>query len=182
MWLFSYYFQKIKRIYRIRKAKFKSIRLKQIDDLFSGLQDVNDFLNESMSDYSVEDFIKLKYFASVSYDVRLESSYDYCVNNIENKNSIFLKKLFLNKKIKQSVCDQHKDKQYLLLYENINGIISDSQVLQWLKNNPDYNLEKTCEDCESKYPLLKASSTYYREDLTRDIVHYINLIDKEEKV
>jgi hypothetical protein len=38
MWLLSYFLQKIKRIYRIRKDKFKSMRLKQIDDLFSAIK------------------------------------------------------------------------------------------------------------------------------------------------
>jgi hypothetical protein len=49
---------------------------------------------------------------------------------------------------------------------------------QFLKDNPNWDIEELNRAYEKKYPLLGAINTYNFNTIVEHVAHYVNMVDK----
>jgi hypothetical protein len=94
---------------------------------------------------------------------------------VTDKDSLFLTRLELHKKIKKLSGD---DKGLLDIYESVNGVITDKDINKFLKDNPDWDINKVNAEYAKKYPLLSAINTYNLANVVDHVAQYVNMVDK----
>ena len=152
---------------------------KRIDEDFSDMTDVEDFIADTVLANNNLDYTKIKFANSHQHDVE-----DRLVNNLAkikpllNSNSFFIKRLDLHQKVKAL---QTGDVDLLHLYESYNGEISSKEIGDFLKKNPEFDIIKVNKEYEGMYPLLEHISYYDLEEAIEHIAHYINLMDLNTK-
>lgn len=149
----------------------------RIAEDFSDFIDLEEFIKEKIIKDPTIDFLKLKYASSQHYHLsdRLLRGYNIFIKKVEDPNSVFLKKIKINKEL-QSLSEQSK---YILhVYELFDHFIDDNEVKDWLLKNKDYDLEAINTECSNKYPLLDHINTYHIDHIVEQVTHYINLSDK----
>lgn len=67
----------------------------------------------------------------------------------------------------------------LEIYESVNGEIKDTQLSQFIKDNPQYDVDSMNTKFKNTYPLLEHVQTYNWNSIVPRVAEYINLIDKE---
>jgi hypothetical protein len=147
------------------------------DRIAEDFGNLEDFLKENFSDAKKTNFVEIKFAATQSHyvEARLISVAKKLSPMIEDKNSLFLKKIELHNTISK-LAQQHDS--MLDLYELVAGEISKKDMADYENSNPDRNLPKLQKKIDEKYPLLSAISVYNYEQLCSSIAQYVNLIDK----
>jgi hypothetical protein len=143
---------------------------------FSDMTTLEDFIKEKVLDDN-KDFILVKYASQRAYDIDhgLLCSAGEVEKLIDDKSSLFLKKVNLSKKLDQL---RHDDQSLLSLYEGINGDITNKIIDDFVKDNPEYDIKKVNTDYTNKYPLLQHINTYGYGDFSKPVAQYINMMDK----
>lgn len=152
----------------------------RIAEDFSDFTSIEDFIKDNVTNSGI-DFIKIKQALKFKKMERLDDALVKFLTKvqpmIDNVDSLFLKRLVLHKLIYQTAIGG--DKELLDIYESLNSVIEDADMAQWLANNPDYNLHSMDTDFAQKYPLLPHISYYRYLELSSEIAHYVNLVDKQ---
>lgn len=165
--------------------QFKDISIYSIDQnsdlgrikkLLKGFVSIEDFVKDNIINSNI-DYVKIKAFNKMnSYSSPHSFTNDYefikkIKNLIKDKNSLYLKKInaleIMNVFRKNTNC--------IDFYEYATSIITEVQINDWLKNNPDYNVKNLLNQCKEKYPLLNNISYYAVE--AEHVAQYVNCID-----
>lgn len=149
----------------------------RIEEEFSDFVEVDDFIDEKILSNKSINYVEIKFATSHNYhvDERMLKSYSKLKNVINDPNSLFLNRLELHQRIKQ-LCDG--DLGLLFIYESVNGEVKADQLKDFLKNNPESDLDKMNALFASKYPLLAHINTYNYHQIVSHVAEYVNLIDK----
>lgn len=149
----------------------------RVEEEFSEFQDIETFIDEKILTNKTINYVEIKFATTHNYhlDDSLLKHYAKVSPFIDDPNSFFMKRLNLHKKIK-TLCSG--DLGLLHIYESIHGEILDTELDQFLKNNPQYDLEKTDEEYNKKYPLLSHINSYNYHQIMPHIAQYVNMIDK----
>lgn len=145
----------------------------------AGFQDLDTFLDQKFDKINKDEYVEMKtaYYQASKINYRNEGL--DIKNNfgklILDPKSPFLVKAQASVRI-DALIKQHTK---LEMYEIIKGEISNNDVKKYLKDHPEFDIEKLSTECEKKYPLLKGLNFYYYEfdKLVAPIAQYINLID-----
>lgn len=149
----------------------------RVEEEFSEFQDIETFIDEKILTNKSINYVEIKFATTHNYhlDESLLKHYAKISPFIDDPNSFFMKRLNLHKKIK-TLCSG--DLGLLHIYESIHGEISDTELEQFLKDNPQYDLEKTDEEYNKKYPLLSHINSYNYHQIMLYIAQYVNMLDK----
>lgn len=144
----------------------------------NNFQSIEDFIDKEIVNNKNINYVEIK-FAKQADVLHLHhkilNNFDKLEKKITDKNSIFLKKIKLNNEIDAL---KNKNSYLLQLYESYKGEITQSEIDNFISNNPDYNLEKIDKEIENKYPLI-AFLDYYNSEIIPHLANYINLIDSK---
>jgi Histidine kinase-, DNA gyrase B-, and HSP90-like ATPase len=149
----------------------------RVEEDFSEFIDIEDFLDEKVLSNKKINYVEIKYTTTHSYKVddRLLAQQTKLGLLVKDPNSLCLKVLELYNKIKDS---SRGDLGLLEIYESVNGVIDDKQIKEWIKNNPQWNVDEFEKKYLAKYPLLNAINTYNYSQIVEHVAQYINLIDQ----
>jgi hypothetical protein len=149
----------------------------RVKEDFSDFGDIETFINKEVLSDGGFNYIEIKFATKHAYkvDERLLTIYTQLKNLVNDPESPFLKRLDLHKRMKKIASG---DTGLLFLYESINGEIKDSQLAEFVKVNPDSDLELINKNYETRYPLLKFTNSYNYGQIVQPIAQYVNLIDK----
>jgi Histidine kinase-, DNA gyrase B-, and HSP90-like ATPase len=151
---------------------------KRIDEDFSDMIDIEDFIKDIVLANNNLDYIKIKFANTNYHHISCRSSNFEKIKPFVNSNSLFIKRLELHQKLKEF---QNMDADLLDLYENYNGEISLKELASFAKKHPEFDIAKINKEYEGRYPLLEHISYYDFEDAIEHIAQYINLIDLHTK-
>lgn len=149
----------------------------RIEEDFSDFWDVEDFIKGKILSSKNIDFVGIK-FAQENHhymDGRLARNFPELKNLIKNPNSVFIKAIELQLKLKKQ---SQQENGLLDIYESVHGPITDSILEDYLKAHPDYNAKALDEEFSKKYPLLEHVNTYNYHQIVQALADYINLVDK----
>lgn len=144
---------------------------------FSKFKTLDKFIDQKVLNNKLVNYVEIKYAQLHKYkiDSYLLDHFDKYEALISDKKSIFIKRLIACKKIKKM---SENNKELLDIYELVNGVISDIEMNNFVKNNPDWDLDAFNKACDQKYPLLEMISSYDYMRIINHIAHYVNLVDK----
>lgn len=166
----------------------KSIPLKRRGDLFKNFLSITDVYNKVLIDKSSKISMEEIKYADQNkygyYDFMCNYSYfDISKVNaiskmIKSKKSLALKAI----QLRAHFADLLKNNlEFLYLYKNINGTISNKSIIKWLKANPEKNMELLSKQIRKTYPLLHCIGNVYEPRNQKITADYVNLIDKNNK-
>lgn len=149
----------------------------RVEEEFSDFQDVEEFIDEKVLTNKTINYVEIKFANTHNYhlDNTLLKNYNKISPLITSPNSFFMKRLDLHKKI-NSLCSG--DLGLLHIYESIHGDISDVELEKFVLDNPEYDLNKTDQEFNTKYPLLDHINSYNYHQIMPHIAQYVNMIDK----
>jgi hypothetical protein len=144
---------------------------------FSDFKGLDTFLDEKIFNNKAINYVEIKVAKTHAYhvDERLLAHFDFFEKEILDKKSVFLSKLHIHRKISTMSLE---GQPLLEIYESVKGLISDADVKDFMKKNPDWNLEKANLEFDKTYPLLKVIGSYNFHTVTEHIAKYVNMIDK----
>jgi hypothetical protein len=149
----------------------------KINKYFSNFQSLEDYIDEKLSSYDDEFFIKI---AAIKYqENHIDSTYlkyDKFNSLIKDKNSLFLKNIELNSK---SIDLLNRFSNLLNIYQIVKRF-SREEINEFLEKNSDYNLNLISENINKKYPLLNLVG-YKIDYYIESVIEYVNLIDMAKK-
>lgn len=153
-----------------------SISAERLEEDFSHLQDFEEFAEEKLINHSHSEYVKIKYLLEMGSSVR---NYIYSYRNvfttaIKDSKSLVLEMLDVYSKLTNLSVE---DRKSLIVYESINGSISNEDLEAWREKNPSLHVVKLHEAFDAKYPLLAAISYYEYIEHINHIVDYVNLVD-----
>jgi hypothetical protein len=149
----------------------------RVKEEFEDFQDIEEFIDEKVLSNKTINYVEMKFAAQHNYnlDERMLRHYPQLKGLIDDNKSYFMERLNLHKKIHDlSVTDIG----LLHIYEAVHGEISNSELEQFVKDNPSYDLEKSDREFNIKYPLLGYINSYHYQQVLTHIAQYINMIDK----
>jgi hypothetical protein len=152
---------------------------KNTDDL-TDFQELSEFLDENLVEANQFDFIKIKVISKhYSLDTKMISQLAGMKRWVTDANSLFIKRLELHAEFQKV---QNECAEILSLYESFKGAIESDQTEEYLKNNPDMDLDKLNDKYKAQYPLMNHLNHYYGSDTIffKNVAQYVNLIDKEQ--
>jgi len=154
-----------------------SVPADRIEEDFSDFGDIEEFIDENILSNKNINYVEIKFATSHNYhiDEKMIKNYLKLKTMIADPGSLFLKRLELHNKIKQ-LCET--DLGLLFIYESVHGEIQKDDLENFVKDNPDKDLEKMNALSGQKYPLLAHINTYNYSQVMPHIVQYVNLIDK----
>lgn len=149
----------------------------RIEEEFSDFEDIENFIDEKVLSNKTFNYVEIKFATKNNYhlDESMLKQHARFNHLIDNPNSLFLERLNMHKKIK-SICAG--DLGLLHIYESIHGEISESDIEQFVVDNPHYNLDKVNQDYINKYPLLTHMNIYNYQHAAAHVAQYVNMIDK----
>lgn len=149
----------------------------RVEEEFSDFEELEDFIEEKVFNNKSINYVEIKFSQGHTYhiDERMLKHFDKLEPLITDKKSPFLSRLDLHKKVKKLSGD---DKGLLEIYESVKGVITDAVVGDFIKKNPDWNIEKINDDYVDRYPLLGAINTYNFSQIVEHVAHYVNMVDK----
>jgi hypothetical protein len=152
----------------------------QIDEHFADFTSIETFIDNKLLKSKEIDYVELKYAVQKinRYD-DYSSLIRHCKDKIKSNTSLALKMLSLQDHY-LSLMDK-KDK-LLTSYELIREEISEKEIQKWITDNPEKDFDTVLTKTKKQYPLLNHISFYYDERLAEPLIHYINLMDKENRV
>jgi hypothetical protein len=153
-----------------------TISATRLEEDFSDCEDLEDFIDSIIMTHSYEYYVKLSYIHSHYREVdhTLLKNGNYFKQAINNKNSIFIKKLDCHSSIDSLL---REDLRYLSIYRGFRNEIPDSDMIEWLRNNPSFDITKVDLAFHNTYPLLNTISSYSYSEYLPHIAQYVNLID-----
>lgn len=149
----------------------------RIAEDFSDLEDIESFIQENILTNNQIDYVGIKFAQQHHHymEERLTRIFPQLKQLILDTNSTFIKAIELQLKLNKL----SKDEAGLLeVYESMNGPITDANLSEYLKANPDNDAEKLDREFAKKYPLLKHINIYNYNQIIEHLASYINLIDK----
>jgi hypothetical protein len=151
----------------------------RIEEDFSDMMSLEDFVKEKIVDNKSIDYIKTAYCLEQNQhtDNRMGRVFSKMEPLIENKNSLFLKRFQTEELIKQSI--KEAEVQMLRIYESYNGSFDVPTLNDYGKAHPELQLRKMNEDYEKRYPLIDNINSYHYDQIIPHLVQYINLIDRD---
>lgn len=149
----------------------------RVEEEFSDFEELADFIDEKVLNNTTINYVEIKFSQGHTYhvDERLLKHVDKLEPLINDKASPFLTRLELHKKIKKMSGD---DKGLLEIYEEVKGSITEATLEDFVKKNPEWNIEKINEEYGTRYPLLGAINTYNFTHIVEHVAHYVNMVDK----
>lgn len=150
----------------------------RIEEDFSDFIDIEDFIKERVLDNQSINYVEIKYATTHNYhlDEKMLRTYGKMKSLLTDQNSLYIQRLDLHEKIKKMTSS---DLGLLRIYESVNGDIESSDLEQFAKNHPEYDIDSVNKKYEEKYPLLDHLQTYNYNEIIEHVAQYINLIDKE---
>jgi len=150
----------------------------RIEEDFGEFPTLDEFVEENVVENKNFDYVKIKFATLHSADTRILNQLPMYKTKIKDPNSLFLKRAELHDKIHAL---NKGDLGLLHLYEVMKAKITEDQLKEFLKDNPDWDVEKVDDEFEALYPLIPvARDSYQYERLSRHIADYVNLVDKEK--
>jgi hypothetical protein len=149
----------------------------RVEEDFSDFEDIEEFIDEKVLSNKTINYVEIKFATTHNYhvDEKMLRNYSKIKPLITEPGSFFLKRLELHKKIK-TMCEG--DLGLLFIYESVHGEINSKEIEQFVKDNPEYDLESANKDYEQKYPLLGHVNVYNYSQVVPHVAQYVNLIDK----
>ncbi len=153
-----------------------NIPSERLEEDFSDLQDLEEFIEEKVINKSHDEYVAIKYSNTMKSSIAhtVHSYKELFRNKIANNNSLFLKRLELFDLLSNMPTSDLKS---LSVYEFVNGHISKEELDVFGNNHPELNLTKLDEECDARYPLLNLISGYEYKDNINHIVDYVDMID-----
>lgn len=148
----------------------------KIDEAFEGCTSLETFIKEKVLKNSKIDYTELRYMEQYQHLLR---GYDLNLQNlIINNNSICKKYFSTFLKMKAAYIENQQIIGIASAFSNHNTF----NIPNWIKSNPDKDIQTALKIINNKYPLLHfLSISGYNGKLSEAAAHYINLIDKEEE-
>jgi Histidine kinase-, DNA gyrase B-, and HSP90-like ATPase len=149
----------------------------RVEEEFSDFEELDTFINDKILNNQSISYVEIKFSQNHTYhiDERMLKHMDKLEPLVLDKQSLFLMRLNLHQKVKKLSGD---DKGLLEIYESVKGLITDKDLEIFVKNNPEWDIEKKNNDYEQKYPLLGAINTYNFTYIVDHVAHYVNMVDK----
>lgn len=149
----------------------------RVEEEFADFEDIENFIDEKVLSNKSINYVEIKFATTHNYhlDDMLLKHYGKLSSLINTPNSFFMERLNLHKKIK-NLCTG--DLGLLNIYESIHGEISETELDKFLQDNPQYDLNKTNEEFNIKYPLLEHINSYNYSQIIHHVAQYVNMIDK----
>jgi len=152
----------------------------RVKEEFGDFQPLEEYVDEKILNNKNINYIEIKFAIEQNYyvDEKTLKNLDQLQALISDPNSLFLKRATVHRKIKDINTD---DTGLLQVYESVKGNITKKETEKFLKDNPDYNLNKIDLEYHKTYPLLESVSQYHYHNIVDHIAHYVNLIDTWNK-
>lgn len=151
---------------------------KRLADEFNDFTRLDEFIEKKVISNKSINYVEIKYAQAHTYhvDERMLKHFDKLEPLVTDKQSPFLVRLELHKVIRKL---GGNDRSLLDIYESVKGEIKESTLKQFVKDNPNWNIEEINRAYEKKYPLLSAINAYnMTAQIVEHVAHYINLVDK----
>lgn len=149
----------------------------RVEEEFGDFQPLEEFVDDKILDNKTINYVEIKFAIERNYHVDENTlrNLSQLEKLIENKDSLFLKRAALHRKIKDI---NTGDTGLLQVYESVKGTITKEQTKKFLKDNPDWDLDKVNVDFTQTYPLLESVNHYHYANIVAHVAQYVNLIDK----
>jgi hypothetical protein len=150
---------------------------KRLEEEFNDFTSLDDFIDQKVFNNKSINYVEIKFAQQHTYhvDERMLKHYDKLEPLITDRKSQFLIRLDLHKTIKKL---SGNDRSLLDIYEAAKGEIKDSVLKQFVKDNPNWDIDNINRAYEKKYPLLSAINTYNMQQIVEHVAHYVNMVDK----
>jgi len=150
--------------------------INRLEEDFSDLTDIEDFIDTHLVKNNNINYLETKFAfgASYSLDDKILKYHKNLAPLIKDTDSFFLKRIKTHLKIKDL---NTQDVELLSLYEAINGEITQTDIDKYIKDHPEYDLEKINETYNKRYPLISYLHYYDYKEIVKHIADYINMID-----
>lgn len=150
----------------------------RVKEDFGDIMTLDEFIEQNVVQNKTIDYVKIKHATMRSTDSRLVDHLNKFIVSVKDPNSLFLKRAEAHKAIHTL---KKVDTGLLHLYESMKAHITDVQITEFLKYNPDLDIDKLDEQYEERYPLLPVvRESYQFERIIPHIAEYVNLVDKEK--
>lgn len=158
----------------------KDLTTDRVEEEFGDFQPLQEYVDEKILDNKSINYVEIKFAIDYNYrtDEQTVRNLDKLNKLIADPNSIFLKRARLHKKIKDINAG---DIGLLSVYESVKGQITKTQTEEFLKKNPEWDLEKVNKDYAQMYPLLESINHYHYSNIVDHVAQYVNLIDTWNK-
>jgi hypothetical protein len=150
---------------------------KRLEEEFNDFETLDNFIDKKVFNNKSINYVEIKFAQQHTYcvDERMLKHYDVLAPLITDKSSSFLVRLELHKVIKKL---SGNDRSLLDIYEAAKGEIKEVALKQFVKDNPNWDIESINRAYEKKYPLLTAINTYNMHQVLDHVAHYVNMVDK----
>lgn len=167
-------------------SEFNSEEL--IKKAFAGYQSLDSFFDEKLKEFEDGPLMKIAYYNYYNNDYHISSHnhHRYIPSNFNN--DCYLKKIkdgsliikFMN--LGKELRDLYEEYKYIMkLYHYIVKPVDKTDILNWVKNNPNYDVIKILNEMSKKYKILKVLELYStNNDVVESIIEFVNLIDEKE--
>jgi hypothetical protein len=155
-----------------------SVPQERLDEEFSEFMEIEDFIDEMVfPDSSTANYTEIKVVKEQSR-LLCETWWRHAADwkkEVLNPQSKFLQAIETHAKVK-SISAQDSS-NLLYLYESLKGEITSAAMKEYLKLNPELDLEKTNRAIHDRYPLVHHMNYYNATELPQ-FAEYVNLIDQ----
>lgn len=152
----------------------------RVDEEFGDFQPLEEFVDEKILDNKKINYVEIKFATERNYHVDENTLRNLAQLEklIQDPDSLFLKRAALHRKIKDI---NTGDTGLLQVYESVKGNITKEQTKKFLKDNPDWDLDKVNQQYTDTYPLLESVNHYHYNNIVAPVAQYVNLIDTWNK-
>lgn len=149
----------------------------RVEEEFSDFDKLDAFIEKKVLNNKAINYVEIKFAEKHHYDIdgRMLKYLTNLEPLITDKHSPFLVRLELHKVIEKL---SGHDRSLLEIYESVKGQITDADLSKFVKDNPNWDIQKTNRDYEKRYPLLGAINTYNFQHIIEHVAHYVNMVDK----
>jgi hypothetical protein len=150
---------------------YKDLPEDRIKEEFEGFITLDSFIEDNIAKSTI-DFVGLKACKDIYLSSYHEDHQNNLISLIKDPQSTFAKRI----RAINSIIEMQKRKKLSYIYEATVGKISDTDVKDWIKKHPEYDLNTLISDCAIKYPLLSNHHMSHGYN-PKDVALYINFID-----
>lgn len=148
---------------------------KRIEEDFSDLVPLDNFIQDEIIDDNSANYPGLKYAHGCRIDYGIAEDLKNYRKLITDPESPFIKRLEAHNAVEE-MTKQSKGK--LELYEMLHKPVDNKEVVKYVKEHPEHDLNIFNKDYQERYPLL---SNLGYSPVLKHIAHYVNLVDQENK-
>jgi len=155
----------------------KDTDTKRLEEEFNDFDKLDDYIEKKIFNNKSINYVEIKFAQAHTYhiDERMLKYLEKLETLVPDKQSQFLVRLELHKAIKKL---SGNDRSLLDIYESVKGEIKEATLKQFVKDNPNWNIEEINRAYEKKYPLLTAINMYNVSQIVEHVAHYVNMVDK----